>query len=51
MLITMIICPAVALVIAMIAFMFYPISRQRAETTRAGLERRRGKAHLPTIEL
>lgn len=50
MLLTLMVCQGSGLIVAMVVFFFYPISRNRAEETRDELERRRGEAHLPSIE-
>ena len=50
MLITLMVCQGGGLILALIVFAFYPITRQRAEATRAKLEARRGEAHLPAAE-
>lgn len=46
MLLTLIVCQGGGLVLAMVVFMAYPITRARAEATRAALEARRGEAHV-----
>ena len=50
MLITLMVCQGGGVVIALIVFFFYPITRQRAEATRARLEARRGEASVPAAE-
>ena len=50
MLVTLIVCQGGGVLIALCVFFFYPITRARAEATRAELERRRGAAHLPAVE-
>ncbi len=50
MLLTLILCQGGGLVIALFVFIFYPISRARAEETRRKLEARRGQASLPAVE-
>ena len=50
MLMTLILCQGGGVAIALCVFLFYPITRARAEATRAELERRRGAAELPSVE-
>ncbi|MEM6855230.1 MAG: MFS transporter [Planctomycetota bacterium] len=50
MLLTLMLCQGGGLVIAILIFIFYPITRARAEATREQLEARRGEASTPLAE-
>lgn len=50
MLLTLMLCQGGGLVIAIFVFIFYPITRARAEATREALEGRRGEATTPLAE-
>lgn len=50
MLLTLMLCQGGGLIIAMLVFIFYPITRARAEATRDALEARRGEATTPLAE-